>query len=286
MESTESLWNFESNNIALEQTEIVEGLPFSLETLETFSPDEEIVLEDVQVKQAGVKRSQAENIEQSKVVILSDQDQEPLVTFNLPTATDSHPRLENNPGLYGFSVSFSQLDDRVKNKPWEFSQQLNKLYIDLDRWVPVEFRAPAGFFIRALPVFSLPSDLRQPVKRCPSHAAISDKTNKNFAFPDHLIRVDGEEATYQEDSISGRLSVLFPVVERKLLKFMCLGSDLGGINRRPVKLVFTLEDAVGLVVGRQVFDLRLCSSPKRDKLKDEEKHLQQEETARLYFNVK
>ena len=286
MESTESLWNFESNNIALEQTEIVEGLPFSLETLETFSPDEEIVLEDVQVQQAGVKRSQAENIEQSKVVILSDQDQEPLVTFNLPTATDSHPRLENNPGLYGFSVSFSQLDDRVKNKPWEFSQQLNKLYIDLDRWVPVEFRAPAGFFIRALPVFSLPSDLRQPVKRCPSHAAISDKTNKNFAFPDHLIRVDGEEATYQEDSISGRLSVLFPVVERKLLKFMCLGSDLGGINRRPVKLVFTLEDAVGLVVGRQVFDLRLCSSPKRDKLKDEEKHLQQEETARLYFNVK
>ena len=285
MESTESLWNFESNNIALEQTEIVEGLPFSLETLETFSPDEEIVLEDVQVQQAGVKRSQAENIEQSKVVILSDQDQEPLVTFNLPTATDSHPRLENNPGLYGFSVSFSQLDDRVKYKPWEFSQQLNKLYIDLDRWVPVEFRAPAGFFIRALPVFSLPSDLRQPVKRCPSHAALSDKTNKNFAFPDHLIRVDGEDPTYQEDSISGRLSVLFPVVERRLLKFMCLGSDLGGINRRPVKLVFTLEDAVGLVVGRQVFDLRLCSSPKRDKLKDEEKHLQQEETARLYFNV-
>ena len=90
------------------------GLPFSLETLETFSPDEEIVLEDVQVQQAGVKRSQAENIEQSKVVILSDQDQEPLVTFNLPTATDSHPRLENNPGLYSFSVSFSQLDDRVK----------------------------------------------------------------------------------------------------------------------------------------------------------------------------
>ena len=150
----------------------------------------------------------------------------------------------------------------------------------------MEFRAQPGFFIRALPVFSLPSDLRQPVKRCPSHAALSDKTNKNFAFPDHLIRVDGEDPTYQEDSISGRLSVLFPVVERKLLKFMCLGSDLGGINRRPVKLVFTLEDAVGLVVGRQVFDLRLCSSPKRDKLKDEEKHLQQEETARLYFNVK
>ncbi len=27
----------------------------------------------------------------------------------------------------------------------------------------------------------------------------------------------------------------------RLLKFMCLGSDPGGINRRPVRVVFTLE---------------------------------------------
>ena len=27
-----------------------------------------------------------------------------------------------------------------------------------------------------------------------------------------------------------------------LLKFMCLGSDAGGINRRPVRVVFTLEE--------------------------------------------
>ena len=168
----------------------------------------------------------------------------------------------------------------MRNKHWEFSQQLNKLFIDLDRWVLVEFTAPAGFFIRALPVFSLPSDIRHPVKRCPNHAALSDKTNKNFPYPDHLIRVEGEDPVYQEDPTSGRLSVLFPVQDSRLLKFMCLGSDLGGINRRPVKLVFTLEDGAGLVVGRQVFGLRLCSSPKRDKLKEEGKYCQREETAR------
>ena len=279
MESTGSLVDIESDNITLDQSELVEGLPFSLGSLETFtSPEEEIVLEDVQHAGAGLKRSHEENIQQSKILILSQES--PLVTFNLPTATSSQPRLENNPGLYGFSASFRQLEQSARNKHWEFSPQLNKLFIDLDRWVMVEFTAPVGFFIRALPVFSLPSDISQPVKRCPGHAAPSDKTNKNFPYPDHLIRVEGEDPVYQEDPTSGRLSVLFPVQASRLLKFMCLGSDLGGINRRPVKLVFTLEDGAGLVLGRQVFGLRLCSSPKRDKLKEEGKYCQQEETAR------
>merc|ERR1712218_179516 len=104
------------------------------------------------------------------------------------------------------------MGERVKNKNWEYSQLLNKLYVGMDRWVLVEFRAPAGFYIRALPVYSLPSDLTRPVKRCPSHAAPEDKTNKDFPFPDHLIRVEGEDPIYQEDFTSGRISVLFPVL--------------------------------------------------------------------------
>ena len=51
--------------------------------------------------------------------------------------------------------------------------------------------------------------------------------------------------------MSGRLSVRFPVQQphegsdrtRELLKFMCLGSDVGGINRRPLKVIFSLETA-------------------------------------------
>ena len=301
MDSVDSLWHIiESNSITVDlspeesQTGIVESLPISLDTFGV-SSDQEIV----QQSSAGVKRSNDENlnssyIQQSKVVILPEgSEQQPMpvvmVTFNIPkpTATNSHPRLENDPGLHGFSVRFSQMEERVKKKGWEFSELLNKLYVVMDCWVLVEFRAPAGFYIRALPVYSLPNDLTRPVKRCPSHAALQDKTNKDFPFPDHLIRVEGEDPNYQEDFTSGRLSVIFPVLgmeagsqlESRLLKFMCFGSDTGGINRRPVKLVFTLEDELGMVVGRQVVDLRLCSSPKRDKQKDEEKH-QQEETVR------
>merc|ERR1711988_1265173 len=53
---------------------------------------------------------------------------------------------------------------------------------------------------------------------------------------------------------------------------MCLGSDVGGINRRPLKVIFTLEHLTGKVVGRKVFDVRICSCPRRDKAQEEERY--------------
>jgi len=55
------------------------------------------------------------------------------------------------------------------------------------------------------------------------------------------------------------------------IKFMCLGSDVGGINRKPVKLIFTLEKTLGNVIGRRTMELRICSCPKRDKQQEEQK---------------
>merc|ERR1712111_48027 len=52
----------------------------------------------------------------------------------------------------------------------------------------------------------------------------------------------------------------------------CLGSDTGGINRKPVKLIFTLELGQGNVIGRQSVEVRICSCPKRDKKQEEERH--------------
>ena len=56
------------------------------------------------------------------------------------------------------------------------------------------------------------------------------------------------------------------------LKFMCLGSDVGGINRKPVKVIFTLETGPGNVIGRYSVDVRICSCPKRDKQQEEAKN--------------
>ena len=102
-------------------------------------------------------------------------------------------------------------------------------------------------------------------------------------FVQHLIRVNHDAAIYHEDTTSKRLSVLVPFDRPQvgtnycshLFKFMCLGSDVGGINRRPLKVIFTLETENAEVLGRFNVDVRICSCPKRDKHQEESKFNQQ-----------
>jgi len=205
-----------------------------------------------------------------------------------PSPTGADPSMVNYPGHYLYEVMFTKLSQGSKNKHWDYSSQLKKLYIDMNKWVQVEFRVgsspPEGLYIRALPIYAEASHIRDPVKRCPNHASPSDPTNANCFYPHHLIRLDGETTNYCDDPDSKRLSVVFPVHTphqgtdkvSKLMKFMCLGSDVGGINRRPLKVIFTLEEGLGRVVGRKVVDVRICSCPKRDRQQEEARHEQQE----------
>ena len=71
----------------------------------------------------------------------------------------------------------------------------------------------------------------------------------DFPHPDHVVRVDHPLAQY-ERSANGRLSVVVPLqlipgekgeATPILVKFMCLNSCVGGINRRPLAVMFTLE---------------------------------------------
>ena len=55
---------------------------------------------------------------------------------------------------------------------------------------------------------------------------------------------------------------------------------MDGINRKPVNVIFTLEVGIGLVVGRKVIDVRICSCPKRDTQQKEEKLDRYEQQAR------
>ncbi|KAH7957259.1 hypothetical protein HPB52_016691 [Rhipicephalus sanguineus] len=67
------------------------------------------------------------------------------------------------------------------------------------------------------------------------------------------------------------------------LRFMCLSSCHTGINRRGVKLVWTLENN-GSIIGRQVIDLKLCACPGRDR-KNEEKMSNREMNSSLLEGV-
>ena len=114
---------------------------------------------------------------------------------------------------------------------------------------------------------------------------INDKTTLNLDSY-QSSRFDNLSSMYCEDTVSGRLSVVLPLLQFEqeqpsssrpsffstcLVKFMCLGSDVGGPNRRPMQIIFTLEDKHCSVLGRDVVNLKVCCCPRRDKASEEKR---------------
>ena len=129
-----------------------------------------------------------------------------------PRPTSRNPGIDDYPGHFMFDVAFTKSTTNIKNKYWDYSHSLKKLFIDMNKWVQVEFKVganvPGDLNIRAMPIFSDASNFGEPVIRCPNHASSSDQTNTNFRYPHHLIRLDNERCKYEEDESSGRLSIL------------------------------------------------------------------------------
>ncbi|XP_038061862.1 cellular tumor antigen p53-like isoform X2 [Patiria miniata] len=193
-------------------------------------------------------------------------------------ASQALPSNVDYTGDYGFEIYLGQpTSTAAKSVSWTFSPTLKKLFVDKDKACPIMFKTslepPPGTYIRAMPIFKKPEYVQEAVRRCPNHQGPPSERSAH-----HLITCSDPSALYDEDTTTGRMSVAMaynmPQVGTEhttyLLTFKCFLSCVGGLNRRQIQTVFTLENS-GQVLGRQVIDVRVCACPGRDR-KGEEKH--------------
>uniref|UniRef100_A0A452T9V3 Cellular tumor antigen p53 n=1 Tax=Ursus maritimus TaxID=29073 RepID=A0A452T9V3_URSMA len=170
-----------------------------------------------------------------------------------------------------------------ENNDINYSTELKKLYCQIAKTCPIQIKVmtppPQGAVIRAMPVYKKAEHVTEVVKRCPNHELSREFNEGQIAPPSHLIRVEGNShAQYVEDPITGRQSVLVPYEPPQvgtefttvLYNFMCNSSCVGGMNRRPILIIVTLETRDGQVLGRRCFEARICACPGRDRKADED----------------
>ncbi|XP_020484796.1 cellular tumor antigen p53 [Labrus bergylta] len=212
--------------------------------------------------------------------------------FNLPEMSTKEtvtppastvPVTSDYPGDFDFQLRFRK-SGTAKSVTSTYSELLNKLYCQLAKTNPIEIlvsrEPPAGAMIRATAVYKKTEHVAEVVRRCPHHQNEDRKDNPSAAEnSSHLIRVEGSErAQYFEDVNTKRQSVTVPYeapqlgseMSTVLLRFMCNSSCMGGMNRRPILTILTLETPEGHVLGRQCFEVRICACPGRDRKTEEE----------------
>ncbi|KAJ8021618.1 Tumor protein 63 [Holothuria leucospilota] len=180
------------------------------------------------------------------------------------------------PGEFNFQISLEHCGENAeKSISWTYSSSLKKLYVDREKVCPINMKTdatpPEGTRIRVMPIFQKVSFMQDIVKCCPHHVGKEDEPDAN-----HVVVCKDPGTIYEADPNTGRYSLTIPLLAPQagnnfiqyLFMFKCFTSCVGGLNRRPIQLIFTLENN-GEILGRQVLDTRICACPGRDRKSDE-----------------
>uniref|UniRef100_A0A8C6XF03 Cellular tumor antigen p53 n=1 Tax=Naja naja TaxID=35670 RepID=A0A8C6XF03_NAJNA len=113
-------------------------------------------------------------------------------------------------------------------------------------------------------VYKRSEHMAEVVKRCPHHE-LKDGQQGGFGGG---VGVEGKgRAAFVQLSLSAlQVGMACTII---LYNYMCNSSCPGGMNRRPILTILTLESAQGEVLGRRCFEVRVCACPGRDRRSEE-----------------
>ncbi|XP_045503406.1 cellular tumor antigen p53 [Colias croceus] len=200
----------------------------------------------------------------------------------VPDSPLGPPVRVNFAGDVNFTVEIDAVN--TKKKKYLYSHRLNRIYVDMGCNFSVGFRWDAeklcgrDVFVRATTVFAELAQAEKRVERCYQHSHESSNAGTERAVTMNVLRSAralGSAGVYycgraeRSDSWYS-VAVRLDAPADLAYVFACKSSCSSGINRRPINVIFTLEDICGKVYGRQSVGARVCSCPRRDMLRDEE----------------
>lgn len=194
-----------------------------------------------------------------------------------PNTNCANHSLDDWPGKEGFRVMF--MHQVPNNNAWTYADERKKLYTMMDSVVSLQFATdqppPPGTTVCIVAVFRDPNLRLKRIQRCPYHA----QKSSDGALKDHWILCDHHGTVYSEDEANEQRNFLTVPFEAPVgndndrftygLRFMCLNSCAGYINRRATNLFFILRSPEGREIARRVVEVKVCACPLRDRRRDD-----------------
>ncbi|KAI8442462.1 hypothetical protein MSG28_005964 [Choristoneura fumiferana] len=208
---------------------------------------------------------------QGNLVVLTPPDMEETCdvalvdstcTVTAPVSPIGPPARTAFSGGLNFRVEINGAD--TNRRKYLYSHQLNRIYVDIKADFPVQFHwdfARSGpMFVRATTVFSDESQAEKRVERCLQHthevanAEVDPVIVKNVLHSSREVgtrSAPGARDVYycgKPERPDSWYSVVLACDGRTTepyshaYKFVCKNSCPGGINRRAIDIIFTLED--------------------------------------------
>ncbi|XP_052738737.1 cellular tumor antigen p53 [Bicyclus anynana] len=200
----------------------------------------------------------------------------------IPLSPRGPPSRKDESELSNFIVEID--GSHTQKKKFLYSHMLNRIYVQMGVNFSVNFNWDVSkvpqmqMYVRATVVFADANQAEKRVERCLQHAHVTSNTQTTDEVVVHNVlrsaRDIGDPNVYYcgnraETDCWYSVVVQFNGPTGHAYNFVCSNSCSSGINRRNIDVIFTLEDASGVVYGRQSVGARVCSSPRRDKQQQE-----------------